>query len=61
MAPRNHDSDSAKTVTASSQSEMPQVYLTPPTEDEEEYLRSIEQSNSEYDPTIIVGGPRVIR
>lgn len=61
MAQRKHDSDSAKTVSAKSQSETPIVRLTPPTQDEEKHLRSIEQSNSEYDPAIVVGGPRSAR
>ncbi|OSI70498.1 hypothetical protein BST63_33260 [Bradyrhizobium canariense] len=61
MAHRNHESDSAKIVDAKSQSETPRVYLTAPTDDEEQHLRSIEKSNSEYDPAIIVGGPRSVR
>ncbi len=61
MAERKHDGGSAMTVNAQSQSETPTVYLTPPTQDEEKYLRSIEQSNSEYDPAIVVGGPRSVR
>jgi hypothetical protein len=61
MANRKQDAGVAETVNAPSQSEAPTVNLTPPTEDEEKYLRSIEQSNSNYDPGIILGGPRVVR
>ena len=37
------------------------VVFTPPTEDEEKYLRTIELSSDEYDPSIVVGGPRNFR
>lgn len=37
------------------------VVLTPPTEDQEDYLRTIERSSDEYDPSVIVGGPRNVR
>ena len=61
MPQRKHDVRSAGTADANSRSDTPSVVLTPPTEDEEKYLRSIEQSNSDYNPEIILGGPRVAR
>ena len=61
MANRKHEAGAAEIVDARSQSEAPTINLTPPTEDEEAYLRSIEQSNSDYNPAIILGGPRLAR
>lgn len=61
MAQRNHEGDTAPTVNAPSHTDRPSVSLTPPTDDEERHLRSIEQSSNHYDPSVIVGGPRVVR
>jgi hypothetical protein len=60
MTRRKHEGDSAKTVNAPSRPETPTVSLTPPTDEEERHLRSIEQSSSNYDPAIVVGGPRTV-
>lgn len=34
--------------------------ITPPTPEQEAYLKKIEQDSEGYDPTVIVGGPRCI-
>jgi hypothetical protein len=34
------------------------VLLVPPTEDQQEYLRSIERTIGVYNPDVMVGGPR---
>jgi hypothetical protein len=62
MTQRKHEDGSARIVNAPSQSgTTPSVNLTPPTDDEEKHLRSIEQTSSQYDPRIVVGGPRTVR
>ena len=35
------------------------VVLTPPTSDEEDYLNKIQRSSADYDPNVIIGGPRL--
>lgn len=37
------------------------VVLNPPTDDQEDYLRSIERATGEFDRSVIVGGPRQFR
>lgn len=37
------------------------VVLTPPTAEQEDYLKGIERSTGNYDPNVIVGGPRSTR
>jgi hypothetical protein len=34
------------------------VVLTPPTAEQEDYLREIERSTGSFDPNVVVGGPR---
>jgi hypothetical protein len=37
------------------------IVLSPPTQDQEDYLRSIERSSDDYDPNVVIGGPRQLR
>ena len=36
----------------------PPSVLTPPSEEEERYLREIEKASGRYDPEVVVGGPK---
>jgi hypothetical protein len=37
------------------------LVLTPPTAEQENYLKEVERSTGKYNPDVIVGGPRVGR
>lgn len=34
------------------------IVITPPTKDQEEYLRRIEEATGKYDPNYVIGGPK---
>ena len=36
------------------------VVLTPPTAEQEDYLREIERSTGSFDPNVVVGGPQSV-
>ena len=36
----------------------PSLVITPPTPEQEAYLRKIEAASEGYDPTVVVGGPQ---
>jgi hypothetical protein len=57
---QNHDRSAQNAPTSQSTQTSVQsiIVLSPPTQDQEDYLRSIEQSSDDYDPNVVIGGPR---
>jgi hypothetical protein len=61
MDGRKHQARAQDRSNRVSQSDAPKVILTPPSDEEEKFLQSIERTSGDYNPDIIVGGPRNFR
>jgi hypothetical protein len=58
MTARKQDSSQQNQSTTKERAIATPMVFTPPSRDEEEFLKSIEQASEGYDPKVIVGGPR---
>jgi hypothetical protein len=61
MDDRKHQARAQDQSDGVSKADAQKVFLTPPSAEEEKFLQSIERTIGDYNPEVIVGGPRNFR